>query len=146
MVVAVIVRTIFAFQRVAFIAFQCERIELVERRAVLLLEREKGFEKFLCALGIVRHYAENILRRITHADAACPQAKLVIGKIARPLAGGMALVRVVDVHRAVEGSIGRVNLQDIEIGIPKLFHLLERILHGPGVAICLNALFCIFDV
>ena len=54
----------------------------MQRRAILFLEGEQGLQELFCILGNVRHHAENILRRVADADAACPKPKLIIRKIA----------------------------------------------------------------
>src|SRR5690242_3444113 len=106
-------RTIFHFRRVADTSFQCEWVEGMQRRSIVLLEGKQCFEETLCILRIIRDHAKNILRRVAYTDAARTKSQLVIRKIARPLPRGMTLMRVMDINCAVERRVGCFYLQDI---------------------------------
>ena len=121
MIVAVIMRTVFHFKRVAFVALERKRIEEMQRRAILIFGRRARFSK------IPSHPAD--CSPSCRADPATSHAyrcrarrdRVDNTKDSVTMAGGVTLMRIVNVDRAVESGVRRFDLQDIEDSDPRIF-------------------------
>ncbi len=135
MVVAVVARRALHLQRVAGGGLHGERVELVHRGAVALLHAEQLTQQIPALAGHVRQDTHHVLRAVAEADAARAQPQLVERQVARPVFGGVALARVVDVEHGVQRRVRRLDLKVRQILVPVGAQRVERRRRRGGVPV-----------
>ena len=117
-VVAVPFFTLF-FAGVAFVGFHGERKELMHGGTVGQLHAQQLAQQ---AAGIVRNtgqHAHHVLRAVAKPEAARTEPELIERQVARPVEGGVALARVMDVDHGIERGVGGLALEAGQILVPE---------------------------